>query len=35
MLKGVGIHFVWKETLVLFGMTLLFIGLSVKNIKYD
>ena len=33
MLKGVGIHFVWKETLVLFGMTLLFIGLSVKKYK--
>ena len=33
MLKGVGIHIVWKETLVLLGMTLLFIGLSVKKYK--
>ena len=33
MLKGTGLLFVWKETLVLLAMTLFFIGLSVKNFK--
>lgn len=33
MLKGVGITFIWKETLILFGMTLFFMGLSVKKYK--
>lgn len=33
MLKGVGLQFIWKSTLVLIGMTLLFIGLSVKKYK--
>jgi len=33
MLKGVGITFIWKETLILLGMTLFFIGLSVKKYK--
>lgn len=33
MLKGVGISFIWKETLILIGMTLFFIGLSVKKYK--
>jgi len=33
MLKGVGIQFIWKSTLILVGMTLLFIGLSVKKYK--
>lgn len=33
MLKGVGISFLWKETLILTGMTLFFIGLSVKKYK--
>ncbi|WP_167619614.1 ABC transporter permease [Maribellus sediminis] len=33
MLKGVGILFVWKETLTLIGMTLFFIALSVKKFK--
>lgn len=33
MLKGVGILFVWKETLILIGMTLFFIVLSVKKFK--
>ncbi len=31
MLKGVGLAYVWKETLVLIGMTLGLIGLSIKN----
>jgi len=33
MLKGVGIAFIWKETLILIAMTLFFIGLSVKKYK--
>ena len=33
MIKGNGIAYVWKETLVLAGMTLLFISLSVKKFK--
>ncbi|MCG6188889.1 ABC transporter permease [Maribellus maritimus] len=33
MLKGVGILFVWKETLILIGMTLFFIAVSVRKFK--
>ena len=33
MLKGTGIEFVWKETLVLIIMTVFFIGMSVKKFK--
>ncbi|NOU59047.1 ABC transporter permease [Marinifilum caeruleilacunae] len=33
MLKGVGFEYVWKETLVLFGMTIGFIVLSLKKFK--
>jgi len=33
MLKGVGITFLWKETLILFGMALFFIGVSVRKYK--
>ncbi|MFL0352576.1 ABC transporter permease [Xanthomarina sp. GH4-25] len=33
MLKGVGLQFIWKETLILFGMTFFFIVLSVKKYK--
>ena len=33
MLKGVSFAYVWKETLILMGMALFFIGLSVKNYK--
>ena len=33
MLKGVGLPFIWKETLILLGMTVFFIGLSVKKYK--
>lgn len=33
MLKGVGLEFIWKETLILLGMTLFFIVLSVKKYK--
>lgn len=33
MLKGLGLAYVWKETIVLLAMTALFIGLSVKKFK--
>ena len=33
MLKGVGIAVLWKETLILLGMTTLFIVLSIKKYK--
>jgi ABC-2 type transport system permease protein len=33
MIKGTGLFFVWKETLILFLMTLLFIGISIKKFK--
>jgi ABC-2 type transport system permease protein len=33
MLKGVGLQYIWKETLILLGMTLFFIGVSVKKYK--
>lgn len=33
MIKGTGISFIWKETLVLVIMTLLFIGISVRKFK--
>jgi len=33
MLKGVGIAYVWKETLILLGMTVFFMALSIKKYK--
>ena len=33
LLKGVGIEYIWKETLILFGMSVLFIAVSVKKYK--
>ncbi|MBN2173735.1 MAG: ABC transporter permease [Bacteroidales bacterium] len=33
MIKGTGFEFVWKETLVLVGMMLMFIALSVRKFK--
>ena len=33
MIKGTGIAFVWKETLVILVMTLVFIGISVRKFK--
>jgi ABC-2 type transport system permease protein len=33
MLKGTGIFYVWKETLVLIGMTLFFIMLAIRKFK--
>jgi ABC-2 type transport system permease protein len=33
MLKGVGISFLWKETLILVGMMVFFLTLSIKKYK--
>jgi len=33
MLKGVGFGYVWKETLILIGMTILFLSISLKKFK--
>lgn len=33
MLKGSGIQYIWKETLIILLMLVVFIGLSVKNFK--
>jgi ABC-2 type transport system permease protein len=33
MIKGVGLEFIWKETLAIAAMTVVFIGISVKNFK--
>jgi ABC-2 type transport system permease protein len=33
MIKGTGIFFVWKETLILILMTVLFIGISIRKFK--
>lgn len=33
MLKGIGIAYLWKETIILFGMIAFFIALSVRKFK--
>lgn len=33
MLKGIGIEYLWKETLILAGMTLFFVTVSIKKFK--
>lgn len=33
MVKGLGFHAVWKETLILAGMTVVFLVISLKNFK--
>ncbi|MBI5372927.1 MAG: ABC transporter permease [Sphingobacteriales bacterium] len=33
MIKGTGLHTVWKETLVLSGMLVFFLGLAIRNFK--
>jgi len=33
MIKGLGIQFIWKETLILVGMTMFLLALSIKNFK--
>lgn len=33
MIKGVGLGYIWKETLVLLGMSVLLTGISLRNLK--
>ena len=33
MLKGLGFEYVWKETLILAGMTVLLLAIALKNFK--
>jgi len=33
MLKGLGFQYVWKESLVLVGMTVVLLGIALKNFK--
>lgn len=33
MIKGSGIGVIWKETLILVGMTIFFLGMSIKKFK--
>jgi ABC-2 type transport system permease protein len=33
MLKGTGLEFVWKETLIILGYTILFLTISIKRFK--
>ena len=33
MIKGLGFAFIWKETLILAGMTVFLLGMSVKKFK--
>ena len=33
MLKGLGITYIWKETLILAGMTTFFLVVSLRNFK--
>ncbi len=33
MIKGLGFGAIWKETLILFGMTLFFLAVALKNFK--
>ena len=33
MVKGLGFEFVWKQTLILVGMTVLFLGVAIKKFK--
>jgi len=33
MIKGVGFHHVWKETLILLGMFVFFMTLAIKKFK--
>lgn len=33
MIKGTGLAYIWKETLILLGMTVIFIGVSIRKFK--
>ena len=34
MLKGTGVEHIWKESLILIGMTLVFLVIAIRNFKY-
>jgi ABC-2 type transport system permease protein len=33
MIKGLGISYIWKDALILIGMTLFFLGMAVRSFK--
>jgi ABC-2 type transport system permease protein len=33
MIKGLGFSYIWKETLILVGMTVVLFGISIKKFK--
>lgn len=33
MIKGLGFEMIWKETLILLGMTLFFLSISLSKFK--
>jgi ABC-2 type transport system permease protein len=33
MIKGLGFRYVWKETLILMGMTIVLLTVSIRNFK--
>jgi ABC-2 type transport system permease protein len=33
MIKGLGFSYIWKDVLILSGMTLFFLGLAVRSFK--
>lgn len=33
MIKGVGLHVIWKETLILAGMMIFFLTVAIKKFK--
>ncbi len=33
MVKGLGFEYVWKQTLILFGMTIFFLGMAMRKFK--
>jgi ABC-2 type transport system permease protein len=33
LLKGAGIEYVWKESLILFGMMMFFVVISIRKFK--
>jgi len=33
MIKGLGFSFIWKETLILFGITIFLLFISLRNFK--
>ena len=33
MIKGLGLNAIWKETLILMGMMVFFLGMAIKKFK--